>query len=71
MRRKNDFSVKYVAEKPGNRMYKRDRIQEILAQRFAIGSVHLKKDMYDLQNLTLEEYKDKYGKYPEYNKNGR
>ena len=49
MRRKNDFSVKYVAEKPGNRMSKRDRIQEILAQRFAIGSVHLKKDQYDLQ----------------------
>ena len=49
MRRRNDFSVKYVAEKPGNRMSKRDRIQEILAQRFAIGSVHIKKDMYDLQ----------------------
>ena len=49
MRRRNDFSVKYCAEKPGNRMSKRDRIQEILAQRFAIGSVHIKKDMYDLQ----------------------
>ena len=49
MRRRNDFSVKYAAEKPGNRMSKRDRIQEILAQRFAIGSVHIKKDMYDLQ----------------------
>ena len=49
MRRRNDFSVKYCAEKPGNRMSKRDRIQEILAQRFAIGSIHLKKDMYDLQ----------------------
>jgi hypothetical protein len=49
MRRRNDFSVKYCAEKPGNRMSKRDRIQEILAQRFAIGSMHLKKDMYDLQ----------------------
>ena len=34
MRRKNDFSVKYTAEKPGTRMSKRDRIQEILAQRF-------------------------------------
>jgi hypothetical protein len=31
-------------------MSKRDRIQEILAQRFAIGSVHLKKDHYDLQH---------------------
>ena len=49
MRRKNDFSVKYVAEKPGNRMSNRDRIQEILAQRFSIGSVHIKKNMYDLQ----------------------
>jgi hypothetical protein len=49
MRRKNDFSVKYCAEKPGNRMSKRDRIQEILAQRFSIGTIHLKKDMYDLQ----------------------
>ena len=49
MRRNNDFSVKYTAEKPGTRMSKRDRIQEILAQRFSIGSVHLRKDMYDLQ----------------------
>ena len=48
MRRKNDFTIKYTAEKPGTRMSKRDRIQEILAQRFAIGSVHLKKDQYDL-----------------------
>jgi hypothetical protein len=50
MRRRNDFGVKYVAEKPGTRMSKRDRIQEILAQRFSIGSVHLKEDMYDLQH---------------------
>lgn len=50
MRRRNDFTVKYTAEKPGNRMSKRDRIQEILAQRFAIKSVHLKKDMYDLEH---------------------
>ena len=50
MRRRNDFTVKYVAEKPGTRMSKRDRIQEILAQRFAIMSMHLKKDMYDLQH---------------------
>ena len=49
MRRRNDFTVKYCAEKPGNRMSKRDRIQEILAQRFAIGGVFVKKDMYDLQ----------------------
>jgi len=49
MRRRNDFTVKYTAEKPGNRMSKRDRIQEILAQRFAVGSVKIKKDHYDLQ----------------------
>ncbi len=49
MRRRNDFGVKYTAEKPGTRMSKRDRIQEILAQRFAIGSVHLRKTHYDLE----------------------
>ena len=48
MRRRNDFSVGYKAEKPGTRMSKRDRIQEVLAQRFAIGQIHLKKEMYDL-----------------------
>jgi len=53
MRRTNDFSVKYTAEKPGTRMSKRDRIQEILAQRFAIRSVHLRKDMYDLQQEVI------------------
>ena len=31
-------------------MSKRDRIQEILAQRFAIGQIHLKKEHYDLQH---------------------
>ena len=53
MRRRNDFSVKYNAEKPGTRMSKRDRIQEILAQRFSIGSVHLKKEQYELQHEIL------------------
>ena len=53
MRRRNDFSVKYSAEKPGTRMSKRDRIQEILAQRFAINSVHLKKTQYELQHEVL------------------
>jgi len=48
MRRRNNFSVRFKAEKPGNRMSKRDRIQEILAQRFAIGQVHIKKTHYDL-----------------------
>ena len=49
MRRRNDFTVKFCAEKPGNRMSKRDRIQEILAQRFSIGGIFVKKEMYDLQ----------------------
>ena len=49
-RRRNDFSVRYKEEKPGNRMSKRDRIQEILAQRFAIGQIHLKKEQYDLEH---------------------
>ena len=53
MRRRNDFSVKYSAEKPGTRMSKRDRIQEILAQRFSIRSVHLRKDQYELQHEVL------------------
>jgi hypothetical protein len=53
MRRRNDFTIKYTAEKPGNRMSKRDRIQEIMAQRFAVGSVHIKKSMYDLQHEIL------------------
>tara|TARA_Y100001937_G_scaffold1455_1_gene1882 strand:+ start:2677 stop:4233 length:1557 start_codon:yes stop_codon:yes gene_type:complete len=49
MRRRNDFSVRFKEEKPGTRLSKRDRIQEVLAQRFAIGQIHLKKEMYDLQ----------------------
>ena len=53
MRRLNDFSVKWKEEKPGNRMSKRDRIQEVLAQRFAIGSVYIKKNHYDLQREIL------------------
>ena len=43
MRRRNDFSVKFKEEKPGTRQTKLDRIQGILAQRFAIGSIHIKK----------------------------
>jgi hypothetical protein len=34
-------------------MSKRDRIQEILAQRFAIGSVHLKKTHHELEHEIL------------------
>ena len=48
MRRRNDFSIGYKAEKPGTRMSKRDRIQEIFAQRFSIGQMHIKKEHYDL-----------------------
>tara|TARA_Y100000401_G_scaffold116900_1_gene123873 strand:- start:8487 stop:10073 length:1587 start_codon:yes stop_codon:yes gene_type:complete len=50
MRRRNDFSIHFKEEKPGTRMSKRDRIQEVLGQRIIIGSVHLKKEMYDLQH---------------------
>ena len=50
MRRRNDFTVRFKEEKPGTRMSKRDRIQEILAQRFAIGQIHLKKEQYDLEH---------------------
>ena len=46
MRRRNDFSIGYKAELPGTRMSKRDRIQEILAQRFSIGQIHIKKEHY-------------------------
>tara|TARA_R110000824_G_scaffold192970_8_gene375267 strand:- start:81 stop:860 length:780 start_codon:yes stop_codon:yes gene_type:complete len=49
-RRRNDFSVRFKEEKPGTRMSKRDRIQGILAQRFAIGQIHLKKEQYDLEH---------------------
>ena len=48
MRRRNDFTVPFKEEKPGHRLSKRDRIQEVLAQRFAIGQIHIKKEQYDL-----------------------
>ena len=48
MMRRNDFTVKFKEEKPGTRQSKRDRIQEVLAQRFSIGQIHLKKEHYDL-----------------------
>ena len=48
MRRRNEFIIPFKDEKPGNRMSKRDRIQEILAQRFSVGQVHIKKEHYDL-----------------------
>ena len=53
MRRRNDFSVKFREEKPGTRMSKLDRIQTILAQRFAIGSVHIRKTHFDLEHEVL------------------
>ena len=48
MLRRNDFSVRFKEEKPGTRMSKRDRIQGVLAQRFSVGLMHLKKEQYDL-----------------------
>jgi len=48
--RRNDFSVKWKEEKPGTRMHKRDRIQEVLQQRFAIGQIYMKKNHYDLHH---------------------
>jgi hypothetical protein len=30
-----------------------------------------KKSMYNKQNKVLEKYKDRYGKYPPLNKNGK
>jgi hypothetical protein len=48
MRRRNKFNVSFKEEKPGTRMSKRDRIQEILAQRFSVGQIHIKKTQYDL-----------------------
>jgi len=49
-RRRNDFSVKWKEEKPGTRMSKLDRIQEVLAQRMTIGAVKIKKNHFDLQH---------------------
>jgi hypothetical protein len=49
MIRRNDFTINFKDEKPGTRMSKRDRIQGILAQRFAVGQMHIKKTHYDLQ----------------------
>ena len=48
--RRNDFSVKWKEEKPGTRQSKRDRIQEVLQQRFAIGQIYMKKNHYDLHH---------------------
>ena len=48
MRRRNEFIIPFKEETPGTRMSKRDRIQEILAQRFTVGQVHIKKTQYDL-----------------------
>ncbi len=51
--RRNDFSVKWKEEKPGTRQSKRDRIQGILAQRFSIGQILMKKNHYDLHHEIL------------------
>tara|TARA_R110000824_G_scaffold55632_8_gene153118 strand:- start:2911 stop:4434 length:1524 start_codon:yes stop_codon:yes gene_type:complete len=49
MRRRNRFDIRFKAEKPGNRMSKRDRIQEILAQRFSVGQIYMKRNHYELE----------------------
>ena len=46
--RRNVFNLSFKPETPGNRMSKRDRIQTIMAQRFAVGQVHIKKNHYEL-----------------------
>ena len=48
MRRRNKFIIPFKEEKPGTRMSKRDRIQEIMAQRFSVGQIYIKKTQYDL-----------------------
>ena len=53
MRRRNEFIIPFKEEKPGNRMSKRDRIQEIMAQRFSVGQVHIKKTQYDLHREVI------------------
>ena len=53
MRRKNNFSVNFKAEKPGTRQSKRDRIQGVLSARFSTGQIHIKKDDYDLRQEIL------------------
>ena len=53
MRRRNEFIIPFKEEKPGTRMSKRDRIQEILAQRFAVGQIHIKKTQYDLHREVI------------------
>lgn len=53
MRRRNDFTLKVKPEKPGTRQSKRDRIQAELAQRFAIGQIHIKSTQHDLQREIL------------------
>ena len=52
--RRNDFSLRWREEKPGTRMSKRDRIQEILSQRFAVGQIHIKKNHYSLQREIIQ-----------------
>jgi len=53
MRRRNDFSVKFKEEKPGTRMSKLDRIQSVLSQRFAVGTMHIRKTHFDLEHEVL------------------
>ena len=52
-RRRNQFDIKFVEEKPGTQRNKRERILEVLSGRFSTGSVHIKKEHLDLQQEIL------------------
>ena len=53
MMRRNNWSLPFRPEKPGNHMSKRDRIQGILEPRLPVGQLHIKKNHYDLQREIL------------------
>ena len=54
MRRRNDFGIKFKEEKPGTRQSKRERIQEVLASRFATGTIHLREEHIELIQEILQ-----------------
>ena len=51
-RRLNKFSISVIPEKPGGQQ-KRNRIYSGLSARFSTGTVHLRKNMFDLINEIL------------------
>ena len=52
-RRRNQFDIKFVEEKPGTQRNKRERILEVLSGRFSTGTVHIKKEHLELQQEIL------------------